>query len=160
MTNNNEIHLVIDENYTATVRDLNSLKSYLDNQNTISEAFGEITYVNDDCSREFRNAVKEIRDNHIKRFNQPAEDVSSVGTRLEVDRNQGLRDAIIVSVSGDEDLIEYEMPNGTTALNVIKADGSYKSFSYSSLTKSKKWRKNLSHKLLTNNPQKGNRFIF
>ena len=159
MIDNNEIYMVIDENYTATVRDLKAIEAYLAEQTTISKYFGEITYINDDCSREFRNAVKEIRAKHIKRFNQTAKDISSVGDNLEVDRNQGLRDAVIVSVSGDEDLIEYEMPNGTTALNIIKPDGNYRSFSYNSLTNSKKWRNNLDHNLLINNPQSGKAFV-
>jgi hypothetical protein len=68
MKNYNEIHLVIDENYTATVRNLKSLKIYLDNQKTISKYFGEITCVSDECTKEFRDSVKEIRDNHINRF--------------------------------------------------------------------------------------------
>lgn len=154
MKNYNEIHLVIDENYTATIRDLNSLKSYLDNQNTISKYFGEITYVSDECTKQFRDAVKQIRDNHIKRFNNP------VGESIQVDRNQGLRDAVIVSYSGDDELIEYVMPNGTTALNIVKPDGSYKSMSYANLQGSNKWMQNLNAKLLINNPQSGKKFQF
>lgn len=41
---------------------------------------------------------------------------------LRVDVNQGARDAYVLAVIGNEALIEYEMPAGTTALWVIKAD--------------------------------------
>ena len=172
MIDNNEIHMVIDENYTATVRNLKAIEVYLSEQKTISKYFGEITYINDDCDKDFRNSVKEIRDNHIKIFNQPSEDVSSVGNHLEVAsphkdyvgdyyvvyRNQGDRDAAIVSTSGDDILVEYEMPNGTTALNIIKPDGSYKAISYAKLQTSKKWIKNLDENFLINNPQSGKKF--
>jgi hypothetical protein len=39
--------------------------------------------------------------------------------RLEVDVNQGVREAYVLAVLGDEALIEYEMPKGTTALWVV-----------------------------------------
>lgn len=41
--------------------------------------------------------------------------------KLEVNVNQGDRDAYILAVIGDEALLEYEMPSGTTALWVIPA---------------------------------------
>lgn len=40
---------------------------------------------------------------------------------FQVDVNQGMRDAYVLAVIGDEALIEYEMPAGTTALWVIRA---------------------------------------
>ena len=40
--------------------------------------------------------------------------------RLEVHVNQGVRQAYVLAVLGDEALIEYEMPKGTTALWVIR----------------------------------------
>ena len=81
-----------------------------------------------------------------------------VGKRLEVFRNQGDRDARIVSYFGKMVLIEYEMPNGTTALNILSPDGSYKTLPYHKLQTSKKWLKNLDASLLINNPQSGNKF--
>lgn len=39
--------------------------------------------------------------------------------RLEVHVNQGVREAYVLAAIGDEALIEYEMPRGTTALWVI-----------------------------------------
>jgi len=232
MIDNNEIHMVIDENYTATIRDLKAIEAYLAEQTTISKYFGEITYINDDCDKDFRVALKLIRHNHLLRFKainnfnkgylvidenttveignltkleallkeqkslspifgklrMPngtwaahlmdrihkiiANHISSfnkvekagsphkdyVGDYYIVYRNQGDRDGAVVSYSGDDILIEYEMPNGTTALNIIKPDGSYKSISYSKLQNSKKWMKNLDQNFLINNPQSGNKF--
>ena len=91
-----------------------------------------------------------------------------VGKRLEVFRNQGDRDARIVSIAYGLDvgllndeidvLIEYEMPNGTTALNIVKPDGSYKTLPYGKLQTSNKWREHLDESLLINNPQSGKKF--
>lgn len=168
MKNNNEIYFVIDGNYTATVRNLDSFKAYLKGLKTLSPEFGEITYINPEAERSFVNAVKEIRKQHIDRFadnsknfqfrDKKESNLSQIGQSVEVERNQGLRDATIVSVSGDEELIEYIMPNGTTALNIIKADGSYQSLPYAKLQKSTKWLKNLDKSLLINNPQSGTPF--
>jgi len=81
-----------------------------------------------------------------------------VGKRLQVFRNQGDRDARIVSYFEKMVLIEYEMPNGTTALNILYPDGSYKTLPYAKLQVSKKWLKNLNASLLINRPQSGERF--
>ena len=233
MIDNNEIYMVIDENYTATVRNLEEIEAYLAKQTTISKFFGEITYINDDCDKDFRVALKLIRYNHLLRFKainnfnkgylvidenttveignltkleallkeqkslspsfgklhmpngtwtahlmdrinkiiadhiasfNKVEEVASphkdyVGDYYVVYRNQGDRDGAIVSCSGDDILVEYEMPNGTTSLNIIKPDGSYRSFSYNSLSNSKKWRRNLDHNMLINNPQSGKTFV-
>lgn len=84
--------------------------------------------------------------------------IEQIGQNMEVFRNQGDRDATIISTSGDDILIEYEMPNGTTALNIIKPDGSYKTMPYAKLQSSKKWMQNLDQDLLINNPQSGKKF--
>ena len=39
------------------------------------------------------------------------------GDQIEVTRNQGKREAVVLAVIDDEVLIEYTMPKGTTALN-------------------------------------------
>jgi hypothetical protein len=44
--------------------------------------------------------------------------------------NQGEREATVLAVIGDEYMIEYEMPAGTTALAVLHNSGGYKSVSY------------------------------
>lgn len=41
--------------------------------------------------------------------------------RLTVDANQGEREAYVLAVIGDEALIEYEMPKGSTAMWVVNA---------------------------------------
>ena len=84
--------------------------------------------------------------------------MNKIGEVLEVYRNQGYRYAKIVSLSGDDILIEYQMPNGTTALNIVKPDDSYKTLPYAKLQVSKKWLKNLDASLLINRPQSGERF--
>lgn len=167
MIDNNEMYVVIDENYTATVRDLKSFEAYLKGLKTLSPEFGEITYINDDADRSFINDVKEIRKQHIDRFADNSKNFQfrdkkaivlkdqRIGKGMEVFRNQGDRDATIVSVLGEDVLIEYEMPNGSTALNIVKADGSYKSMPYSKLQRTSKWLKNLDKSLLINNPQSG-----
>lgn len=63
--------------------------------------------------------------------------------QLVVDVNQGKREAYVLAVIGDEALIEYEMPGGTTALWVIHAGRPHprriRNVSYKSCTK--KWLK-------------------
>lgn len=54
--------------------------------------------------------------------------------------NQGWREATCLAVLGDDALIEYEMPSGTTALRIVLAadpDGTYINMSYYDLPK--KW---------------------
>ena len=43
-----------------------------------------------------------------------------VGKYIRVKRNQAYRNGMIVGYNSDSLLLEYVMPNGTTALNVIK----------------------------------------
>jgi hypothetical protein len=58
------------------------------------------------------------------------------GDQIEVTRNQGKREATVLAVIGDDVLIEYTMPKGTTALNFTTHDavendqGNYKAVSY------------------------------
>lgn len=65
--------------------------------------------------------------------------------QVEVTRNQGKREAIVLAVIDNEVLIEYTMPKGTTALNIttheaIEYDtGDYKTVSYKAI--STKWLK-------------------
>jgi hypothetical protein len=55
--------------------------------------------------------------------------------------NQGMREAICLAVLGDEALIEYEMPRGSTTLRVVDACSGqgYKTVSYRAIPK--KWQK-------------------
>lgn len=55
------------------------------------------------------------------------------GESLEIYANQGQREATVIAAIGDERLIEYEMPKGSTALRIINVndpDGHYKTVSY------------------------------
>lgn len=60
-------------------------------------------------------------------------DEKRIGETIYVNRNQGEREGTIVAVSGTNYVIEYEMPNGSTALNLINDlnnPDDYKSISY------------------------------
>ncbi len=46
------------------------------------------------------------------------------GDNVEITRNQGKREAVVLAVIGDKVLIEYTMPKGTTALNITTHEGS------------------------------------
>ena len=43
------------------------------------------------------------------------------GENLTIEVNQGAREASVLAVIGDEALIEYDMPRGSTALRVVSA---------------------------------------
>jgi hypothetical protein len=76
-----------------------------------------------------------------------------IGKETYVKRNQGIRDAVVVGVNSEHLLIEYEMPNGTTSLNVISAMSNvddYKSITY----KNAMSKFDIDYSLLINNPQK------
>ena len=61
----------------------------------------------------------------------------SAGDVTTVEANQGERDADVLATIGDEVLVEYFMPNGTTSLRVIRVIGlrqiSYSTCSYHSV---------------------------
>lgn len=65
-----------------------------------------------------------------------------VGDSVNVTRNQGLREATVLAILGEEVLVEYEMPHQTTALSLmtlssLEKDGWYTSVSYRKL--SRRW---------------------
>jgi hypothetical protein len=62
------------------------------------------------------------------------------GDTVVVEANQGKREGTVLAVLGDECLIEYEMPNGTSALRVVQAIGyklvgTYKTMPHGSVTR-------------------------
>lgn len=67
---------------------------------------------------------------------QPTPDTIST---LDVYRNQANREAYLYAVIGERALIEYEMPNGSSALNFVSTHDTrdYRPVSYGAL--SKKW---------------------
>jgi len=152
---NQYVEVVIDEGYTATIRDLDSLRDYLSRETSLSPLFGIIKHQSSIMTQGFIDEFFEIIKDHKEMF---AENDDRIGKRIWIERNQGRRLGIIVSYVGSDIMVEYYMPQGNTYLNVIKSDGSYKSYSYKKLSKSKKWRKNLADNLLINNPQSGKKF--
>ena len=80
------------------------------------------------------------------------------GDWLDVDVNQGMREAMVIAVDGDEALIEYEMPAGTSALWVIDRHNpvgwKLRGMSYCNITQ--RWKRAIVEggKELLANPQK------
>jgi hypothetical protein len=146
MKKQGHIYLRINKDYTATIRNLESLPDYLDSL-TLDDTFGEITEVMN-VSREFLNQVRTIVRNKKKEMNQPL-----IGQKIYLNRNQGYRDGIIVAVDGDEILVEYTMPKGTSSLNLIK--DIYNTDKYKTITYSKALEQfEIDMNLLINNPQR------
>lgn len=84
-----------------------------------------------------------------------------INDELNVYRNQLDREAIVLAVYMHKALIEYTMPNGTSALNIIHSNdvhgrGDYRSVSYYGLTL--RWLKILVDQSASweGRPQKGN----
>jgi len=150
MSNKGHVYLRINKNYVATVRDLNSLASYLEKVGDIDDGFGEIVEVSN---------VSELRLDKlhriINRF-KAIQNKKSIGNHLQVFRNQGERWAEVVATSKNGFLVEYEMPNGTTALNVIKSlrrPNEYKTITYKKAFASWEFGLQLQDAQLINNPQ-------
>jgi hypothetical protein len=145
------VYLRINKNYVATIRDLNSLSSYLENVGDIDDTFGEIVEVSNVDDR-FLNGVYRLIDKFkLKKNNE------SIGIEISVIRNQGERDAVVVAVSKDRFLIEYQMPNGSTALNVLKdlsRTENYKTITYKKALGSREFGVQLQNVELINNPQR------
>jgi len=145
------VYLRINKNYVATIRDLNSLSSYLENVGDIDDTFGEIVEVSNVDDR-FLNGVYRLIDKFkLKKNNE------SIGVEISVLRNQGERDAVVVAVSKDRFLIEYQMPNGSTALNVLKdlnRPENYKTITYKKALGSREFGVQLQNVELINNPQR------
>jgi hypothetical protein len=147
MKTNGYVYLRINENYTATIRDLNSLSDYLDKVGDTDHVFGEVTAISN-VHKTFLNEMYKIVNMHKNRLNK-----RFIGRETLVVRNQGSRDARVVGVNSEHLLIEYEMPNGTTALNII--DGMASSDDYKSITyKNAMTKFNIELSLLINNPQR------
>jgi len=150
MSNKGHVYLRINKNYVATVRDLNSLASYLEKVGDIDDGFGEIVEVSN-VSELFLDKLHRI----INRF-KAIQNKKSIGNHLQVFRNQGERWAEVVATSKNGFLVEYEMPNGTTALNVVKSlrrPNEYKTITYKKAFASLEFGLQLQDAQLINNPQ-------
>jgi len=147
MKTNGYVYLRINKNYTATIRDLNSLSEYLDKVGDTDHVFGEVTAVSN-VHKTFLNEMYKIVNMHKKRLNK-----RFIGRETSVVRNQGSRDTRVVGSNSEHLLIEYEMPNGTTALNIIS--DMYSADDYKSITYKNAMSKfEIDFSLLINNPQK------
>lgn len=150
MKNRGHAYLRINKDYVATVRDLNSLASYLDKVGDIDDSFGEIVEVSN-VSELFLDKLHRI----INRF-KAIQNKKSLGTWLKVFRNQGERWAEVVATSKNGFLVEYEMPNGTSALNILKSlsrPNEYKTITYKKAFNSWEFGLQLQDAILINNPQ-------
>ena len=144
------VYLRINEYYTATVRHLESLCAYLKEVGDVDKNFGIIEAKNgasDFDIRMINKIVKEFKRFQAKQF---------LGDDVYVYRNQGEREGVIVAANENGFLIEYEMPNGTTALNVIKdinRPDVYKSITYDKAIHSRAFGEDLIGVELIKNPQ-------
>ncbi len=160
-TENNIMYVRINENYTATVRDLQAFRKHLYRETeTFDKTFGEITYTKSTTSLRFVSYVKRmIRDKRQSMLPRVLQMIGCTGTLY---ANQGQRDYTIVSACEETNtmLLEYEMPSGTTALRVFSNNADeYNNFSYRQLNKSDRFKKHLNEDLLINNPQSGQAYV-
>jgi len=150
MSNKGHVYLRINKNYVATVRDLNSLASYLEKVGDMDDSFGEIVEISN--FSEMRLYKLHTIINKFKAI----QNKKSIGNHLQVFRNQGERWAQVVATSKNGFLVEYEMPNGSTALNVIKSlsrPDNYKTITYKKAFASWEFGLQLQDAQLINNPQ-------
>ena len=150
MSNKGNVYLRINKNYVATVRDLNSLASYLEKVGDMDDSFGEIVEISN--FSEMRLYKLHTIINKFKAI----QNKKSIGNHLQVFRNQGERWAQVVATSKNGFLVEYEMPNGSTALNVIKSlsrPNNYKTITYKKAFASWEFGLQLQDAQLINNPQ-------
>lgn len=150
MSNKGHVYLRINKNYVATVRNLNSLESYLNKVGDIDDSFGQIVEVSN-VDESFLKKLYRIVDRY-----KAIQNNKSIGNHLQVFRNQGFRDGVVVATSKNGFLVEYEMPNGSTALNVVKSlrrPDDYKTMTYNRAFASWEFGLQLQDAQLINNPQ-------
>jgi hypothetical protein len=161
-------YVKINPYYTATIRNLNSFESYLQRKDEIwGNEFGEITNVDKSASKEWVSELKRLIAEKKAELEKNGTGKYKVGDEITIWRNQAERDAYVVAVSNNEILVEYEMPNGTSALNIIDITlpeynrdnykKNYKAISYDNARTSKKWANKIDANRLINNPQGSSR---
>lgn len=146
------VHLRINANYTATVRNLQSLINYLSNTGDIDKNFGIIDNEDDDITKNFTVPLVRI----CRAFNKFVR-AQELGNDVMIFRNQAERTARVVATSESAYLVEYSMPKGTTALNVIRDlsnPDSYSTITYESAKGSHEWGKELDGVELIERPQR------
>jgi hypothetical protein len=112
MNTKGHVYLRINTHYTATIRTLDNLPDYLDSLD-VDSSFGEVVEVSN-VSKDFLNQVKMAVDGKKSKINQPL-----LRKQVFVYRNQAYREGSVVAVNGQHLLVEYIMPKGTSALNLI-----------------------------------------
>lgn len=168
MRSQNEMYVVINDNYTATVRCLRAFKAHLFNNTheTFDNNFGEVTYKHDKTNPRFERIVRKLIE--MKKSALAKGEISKrkvnvlekIGTDGYVWRNQGDRFYKVVTAceTTNSYIMEYVMPKGTTSLILIDEEGNSNNFTYKQLSNSPRFRKNLKLNLLRNNPQSGLKF--
>jgi hypothetical protein len=162
-------YVKINPYYTATIRNLKSFEEYLKRKDEIwGKEFGEITSRDKTASKEWVARLNELIAQKKAELHEHGSSKYKVGDLISIFRNQAERDAEVIAVSGNEILVEYTMPNGTSALNVIDTTmddyrgksgrRNYEPISYSVVKKSKKWASKINPERLVNNPQSGAKF--
>lgn len=161
-------YVKINPNYTATIRNLNSFESYLERKDEIfGKEFGEITNVDKSASQEWVAELNRLIEKKKSELETKGTGNYKVGDEITLWRNQADRDGYVLAVDNNEMLVEYEMPNGTSALNIIDLtlpeydkynyNKNYKTISYDNARKSKKWSGKIDANRLINNPQGSSR---
>ena len=154
----------INPSYTATIRNLKDFENYLKRKDEVfGKQFGEITNIDKSASKEWLDEFNyliarkkaELKNEEIIKY--------EVGDSITIHRNQGDREAYVIAVIDNEILVEYSMPNGTSALNIIDTSlpeydkNNYKKnyipISYDNARISKKWSSKIDANGLINNPQ-------
>ena len=147
MNTKGHVYLRINTHYTATIRTLDNLPDYLDSLD-VDSSFGEVVEVSN-VNKEFLNQVKSAVEGKKSKMNQPL-----LGKQVFVYRNQAYRDGRVVAVNGQHLLVEYVMPKGTSALNLIKGIDDADNYRTITYREASLQFAGLDMNLLINNPQK------
>jgi hypothetical protein len=157
-------YVKINPHYTATIRNLKSFESYLERKDELwGKEFGEITNVDKSASKEWVSELNRLIEKKKSELENKGTGNYKVGDEITLWRNQADRDGYVIAVYNNEILVEYEMPNGTTALNIIDLTlpeydkynytKNYTTISYEKARLSKKWGNKIDASRLINNPQ-------
>ena len=161
-------YVKINPHYTATIRNLKSFESYLERKDELfGKEFGEITNVDKSASQEWVAELNRLIEKKKSELENKGIGNYKVGDEITLWRNQADRDGYVLAVDNNEMLVEYEMPNGTSALNIIDLtlpeydkynyNKNYKTISYDNARKSNKWSGKIDANRLINNPQGSSR---
>ncbi len=100
-----EIHIKMNDSYTATIRNINSLKNHKDINCNM-----QIVYINDECTTEFKNEVENFIQEYKCSFGFNTFNPGEVIDKEYI--NQGYRDIIFVGKNNKGYFTKYTMPQG------------------------------------------------